>query len=133
MDAEEAAPAAASFEVTVLVVLVMRPTTVPSDFTFRLTVQVDTPATVAPVVVMRFPPAVAVDVPPQVDARPFGVATTRPAGNVSVKATPVSGSGFEFDTVSERLVVPREAIPAAAKALEITAGAGVGIGTKKTL
>ena len=36
-------------------------------------------------------PATAVIVPPpQVPVRPFGVATTRPAGRVSVNATPVS-------------------------------------------
>jgi hypothetical protein len=35
-------------------------------------------------------PATAVAVPPQVLAKPFGVATTSPAGNVSVNANPVS-------------------------------------------
>jgi len=52
-------------------------------------------------------PAAAVDVPPQELARLFGVATTTPAGNVSVNATPVSATlefGFVMLKVSE--VVP---------------------------
>jgi hypothetical protein len=35
-------------------------------------------------------PAVAVAVPPQLLVRPLGVATTRPGGKESVKATPFS-------------------------------------------
>src|SRR5258708_20195776 len=37
-------------------------------------------------------PATAVAVPPQVLLNPLGVATTRPAGRLSVKATPVSAT-----------------------------------------
>src|SRR5712672_60648 len=50
-------------------------------------------------------PATAVAVPPQVLVSPFGVATTRPAGSVSAKATPVSATtlaaGFVIVNVSD--------------------------------
>jgi hypothetical protein len=48
------------------------------------------PARLEPDKVMTPVPGVAVIVPPQVNDTPFGVATIKPAGNVSVNATPVS-------------------------------------------
>jgi hypothetical protein len=48
-------------------------------------------ASVPPVRLIVPEPAVAVMVPlPHAPVRPFGVETTRPAGNVSLKATPVA-------------------------------------------
>ncbi len=70
-------------------------------------------------------PATAVAVPPQVLVRPLGVATTRPAGRVSVKATPVSAAvlaaGLVMVKVSE--VVPFSGTAGAPKALAIDGGA----------
>ena len=70
-------------------------------------------------------PAVAAAVPPQLLVNPLGIATTRPEGNVSVKATPVSATvlaaGLVMVKVSE--VVPFSAMFAAPKALAIDGGA----------
>src|SRR5215813_4974164 len=55
-------------------------------------------------------PAVAVTAPPQVLLRPLGVATTRPAGSESVKATPVRASvllGLLILKVSEVVALSR--------------------------
>jgi hypothetical protein len=82
-------PGGASFEVTVLVVLVCTPIAVPVTFTEN--VHEEPAARVAPDRLMLFEPAVAVIVPPPQDPfRPFGVDTIRPDGNVSVNASPVS-------------------------------------------
>jgi hypothetical protein len=69
-------------------------------------------------------PAVAVIVPPsQLPANPFGVATTRPAGNVSVKATPVNAvTGSELVIVKLRVVVSFNGMPAAPNDLSIEGG-----------
>lgn len=48
-------------------------------------------ATIPPEILIFPLPAVAVTVPPQVLLSPLGVATTKPAGKLSVKATPTSG------------------------------------------
>src|SRR5438093_672092 len=66
-------------------------------------------------------PAVAVMVPPPHEpVRPFGVATTRPAGSVSVKATPVRGvPAFGFVSVKVSVVVPFSGTVAPPKTLEI--------------
>src|SRR5258708_161175 len=70
-------------------------------------------------------PAPAVAVPPQVLVRALGVATTSPAGSVSVKATPVSAAvlaaGLVMVKVSE--VVPFSGTAGAPKALAIDGGA----------
>lgn len=69
-------------------------------------------------------PAAAVAVPPQVLASPLGVATTNPAGRLSVKATPVSAmlllTGLVIVKLSE--VEPFKGILAAPKALTIVGG-----------
>ena len=49
------------------------------------------PVAIVPALMLTDPePATAVAVPPHVFASPFGVATTSPAGSVSVNATPVA-------------------------------------------
>src|SRR5260370_39661338 len=70
-------------------------------------------------------PATAVAAPPQVLVSPFGVATTKPAGRVSVKATPVSGMGLIPGLVMVKVseVEPFNGIVAAPKALVIVGGA----------
>src|SRR5262249_21249531 len=69
-------------------------------------------------------PAVAVAVPPQVLLRPFGVATTRPAGRLSVNANPVRPMllfGLVMLMVSD--VVPFSGILAAPNCLVTVCGA----------
>ena len=82
-------------------------------------------ATVPPVSEMLPEPAVAVAVPPQVLVKPFGVATTSPAGNVSVKATPVSATALAagFVMVKVSVETPFTAIAVGLKALAIEGGA----------
>src|SRR5579872_4618638 len=82
-----ATPAPLSVAVTAPVVLFFTPAVVP--VTLMDTVQFPLEA-IVPAESERLPdPATAVAVPLQVLLRLFGVATTRPAGNVSVTATPV--------------------------------------------
>src|SRR5205085_2483527 len=68
-------------------------------------------------------PAVAVAVPPQVLVRPLGVATTKPAGRLSVNDSPVSDTlvfGLVMVMVSD--VVPLSGILVAPKVLVTVAG-----------
>src|SRR5258708_9211357 len=82
-------------------------------------------AMVPPVSEMLPEPATAVAVPPQVLVRPLGVATTRPAGRGSVKATPVSATGVAAGLVMGKVseVVPVSGTAAAPNALPLDAGA----------
>jgi hypothetical protein len=86
--AEAVVPVPPSVEVTLPVVLFLMPAVVPVTFTLKLQelLAVTLPADklITPV------PAVAVTVPAQLPVSPLGVETTKPEGNVSVKATPVS-------------------------------------------
>jgi hypothetical protein len=70
-------------------------------------------------------PAVAVAVPPHVLVKPFSVATTSPAGNVSVNATPASATVLTAGLVivNVRLVVPFTGMAVAPNALPILGGA----------
>lgn len=76
--------------------------------TSTVNVQVAEAARVAPERVMEVDAAVAVMVPPpHVPLRPFGVATAKPPGRLSVIVTPVAivvGSGFV--TTKVRLIIP---------------------------
>lgn len=60
-----------------------------APYTFKVMVQNAPAARLAPLRLTKELPAVAVAVPPQVMERPLGVATIRPEGSVSLKATPV--------------------------------------------
>jgi len=78
-----------STDVTAPVVLIFVPNVVPVTFALKVHEAFD--ASVAPVKLTLPDPAVAVIVPPpQLPASPLGVETIRPAGNVSVKPTPVN-------------------------------------------
>jgi hypothetical protein len=96
--------------------LVCRPAAVP--VTLIENVQEPLAAIVPPDKLIAFVPAVAVIVPaPHVPVRPFGVEITRPAGSVSLKATPVSAVvvfGFVMVKLSE--VEPFSGMLAAPKA-----------------
>jgi len=115
------APAPLSFDEIGPVVLFCTPACTP--VTFRLIVQEPFAARVPPVRLMEPEPAAAVVVPPQLLVNPFGVATTKPAGRVSLKATPVSAIdafGFEMLKVSEVEAFSR--MLAAPKALVMVGG-----------
>lgn len=75
--------------------------------TFAVIVQVEFAVTVPPVRLTEPVPAVAVAVPPQLLVSPFGVATTRLAGNESVNWTPSrSVEGFGLLRVIVRVLTP---------------------------
>ena len=114
-------PVPPSVEVTVTL-LFFTPAVVPCTFTE--TVQEPLAATVPPDKLTVEDPATAVAVPPQVLVRAFGVATTNPAGKLSVNAT-VSGMVLELVIVKLSEVVPFNGILAAPKNLRIVGGAAV--------
>ena len=86
IEAFDVLPVPPSVEVTVTE-LFFTPAVVPCTLTE--TVQLALAAKVPAERLMLPDPAVAVAVPPQVLFKPFGVATTRPAGRLSVKEIPV--------------------------------------------
>jgi len=121
IEAEAVPPVPPSVEVTLPVVLFCVPAAMPVTFTENA--QELLAAIVPPVRLITLVACVAVIVPPpQVPVRPLGVATTRPAGSVSLKATPVSAVVLLFWMVKLRLVEPFSGIEAAPKALMITGG-----------
>jgi len=99
------APGGASFEVTVLVVLVCTPIAVPVTFTEK--VHEAPGARLAPDRLMLFEPAIAVIVPPHEPVRPLGVDTISPDGSVSVNVSPVSAIEFGFVSVKLKAVLLR--------------------------
>jgi hypothetical protein len=120
MEAFEVLPVPPSVEVTVTE-LFFTPAVVP--WTLTETVQLALAARVPPDRLMLPDPAVAVAVPPQVLFSALGVATTRPAGRLSVKAIPLKARlvfGFWIVNVSE--VVPFSGIWAAPNTLAIEGG-----------
>jgi hypothetical protein len=116
------APVPPSVELTAPVVLALAPAVVP--VTFTLNVQEPLAAIVPPERLIEPEPATAVMVPlPQVPVSPFGVETTKPAGSVSLNATPVSATVvFGLLMVKLRLVEPFRGMLAAPNALLIVGG-----------
>src|SRR5260370_19921646 len=94
MLAFEVLPVPPSVEVT-CTLLFFTPAVVP--VTFTATVHEALNASVPPDSLTVPEPATAVAVPPQQLVRPFGVATTRPAGKLSVYAPPVSATAMSAD------------------------------------
>jgi len=91
--------------------------------TFRETVQDALAASVPPDKLADPAPATAVAVPPHVLLKLLGVATTSPAGRLSVNASPVSVTPvFGFEMLSVRDVVPFKGIVAAPNDLVIAGG-----------
>ena len=120
IEALEVLPVPPSVEVT-WTLLFFTPAVVP--VTFTETVQEALAARVPPERLTLEDPTTAVAVPPQVLFNAFGVAITRPAGRLSVKAMPVSAMpvfGFVMLKVSE--VEPFNGMLAAPKALVIVGG-----------
>jgi hypothetical protein len=100
--ADAVLPVPALVDVTAPVVLVRFPVDVP--FTVTLNVHDPFAAMPAPVKVTPFDPAAAVMLPPpQEPVNPLGVATTSPAGKVSVNATPVMAAVFAAGLVMLKL------------------------------
>ena len=121
IEAEAVPPVPPSVEDTFPVVLFCVPAAMPVTLTEN--VQELLAAMVPPLRLITLVPAVAVIVPaPQVPVRPFGVETTRPAGNVSLKATPVTAVVLLFWMVKLSEVEPFSGMLAAPKALMITGG-----------
>lgn len=116
-------PVPPSVEPTLPVVLVCKPAVMPVTFTEK--VQEALAAIVPPDKLMTPVPAVAVIVPaPHEPVRPFGVEITKPAGSVSLKATPVSATvalGFVMVKLSE--VEPFRGMLAAPNTFAIVGGA----------
>src|SRR4051812_10279078 len=98
--------------------LFLTPAVVP--VTFMLKVQFELTAIVPPARAIEPAPAFAVIVPaPHVPETPGGVATTTPAGRVSVNAAPLRAVfALLFVIVNERLVEPFNGIVVAPNALE---------------
>jgi len=109
-------------EVMALVRLFFTPAVVP--FTFRLMLQELFAARVPPLRETPLLPAIAVIVPVQVPPWPFGVATTKPAGKLSLNARPLRATVLAdgLVIVNIRVVVPPTGIVAAPNALLIVGG-----------
>jgi len=120
--AEAVPPVPPSVEVTLPVVLFCRPAAVPVTLTEN--VQEAFAAMDPPARLITFVPAVAVMVPaPQEPVRPLGVEMIRPAGSVSLKATPVSATvAFGFVIVKLSEVEPFSGMLAAPNAFAIVGG-----------
>jgi hypothetical protein len=125
-DAVAGLPGGASLELTGEVVLTLVPALV--AVTLTEIVQEADPASDAPDRPAELPPAVAAMVPPHDPDRPFGVATTNPAGNVSVNATPVMVVVAALVMVKLSDVLPPRGTDAAPKASLIV---GAGASTKR--
>src|SRR5437773_260375 len=120
--AEAVLPGPPSTEVTAPVVLFFVPAVVPVTFTLKLHDAL--PASVALARLMLPDPATAVIVPPpQLPVSPFGVETTRPAGSVSVKPTPVNVEALGLVIVKLSEVEPPSGMLAAPNAFTIVGGA----------
>lgn len=115
------APAPPWVELMVPVVLFLVPAVVP--VTLTATVQFALAASEPADRLMVPDPDVAVTVPPHTPLDPFGVDTTKPEGNVSLKAIPDNAEALGFVIVKVRLVEPFKAIEAAPNALLIVGGA----------
>jgi len=100
-------PGPDSLELTLPVVLLFGPAVVP--VTVTLNMQLPPPAMDPPLKLIRFPPLVVTVPPPHAADDPL--ATVNPAGNVSVKLTPVMPSeALVLVMVNVRLVVPPSGI-----------------------
>jgi hypothetical protein len=126
--AEAVAPAPASVDVTALVVLFCVPEVVPVTFTAK--VHDAFAASGEPDRVTPFDPATAVMVPaPQSPVNPFGVATTCPAGKLSVNPMPLSERPvFGFDRLKVKVVLPFNGMLAAPNAFVMLGGSFAGGG-----
>jgi hypothetical protein len=118
-----ATPVPPLVEETGPVVLLLTPEVVP--VTLTAIVQEPLAAIEPPAREIEPEPAVAVTVPPHAPVKPFGVATTSPAGKVSVKATPVNVTVFAAGLVMEKVseVEPLIGMVEAPNALLMVGGA----------
>src|SRR6185503_11817355 len=120
MEAFDVLPVPPSVEVT-FTLLFFTPAVVPCTLT--TTVQLPLAAIVPPLRLIEPEPAVAVTVPLQVLLNPFGVATTKPAGRLSVKATPLSATPvFGLVIVKVSVVTPFSGMVAAPNCFAMDGG-----------
>jgi hypothetical protein len=121
--AEAVSPVPPCVEVIAPVTFVFAPPVVPVTFTAK--VQVALAARAAPESETVPDAAVAVKVPPPHEpVSPLGVATTKPAGKLSVKAIPLRADPlFGFARLNVRVVFPFSATIGTPKALPIVGGA----------
>jgi hypothetical protein len=120
------APAPLSFDVIAPVVLFFMPALVPVTLIEKLQ---EAFAASDPLARLTLPAvAVMVPLPTHDPLRPLGVATTRPDGNESVNATPVSGEALGLLTVKVREVLALREMDETPKASE-SMGAGCAITT----
>jgi hypothetical protein len=91
--------------------------------TLTTTAQVEPAVRVAPANATEVDPAVAVAVPPQRELSPFGVATTSPAGSVSLNASPVNPTPLGLLKVNVSEVEPLRPMVESLKAMAMTGGA----------
>jgi len=119
--AVEVLPVPALAEVTVTL-LFFTPEEMPVTFTDSEHEALE--ASVTPDKVTELPPGGAADVPPQLVLRSVVDDTTNPAGRVSVKATPVIGSGLPAGLVivNDKVVDPLSGILFAPNALAMVGG-----------
>jgi hypothetical protein len=106
--------------VNTLLLLFLMPVVVP--LTFTVIEQLLDAGIVPPDSAIEPLPAVAVTLPPHVLVKPFGVATTSPAGSESLNTAPVRGCAFGFASVNVRLVDELSGIAAFPNALLIVGG-----------
>ena len=125
-------PAPPSVEVTALVVFRKFPTAEVSTFTLK--VQLPLGGSVAPERLTVPDPATAVITPPpQLPDNPFGVATSKVPGSVSLKPIPDRASAaLGLVRMKFRRVVEFGKMPDCAKNLPITGGCGVLAGTTRS-
>jgi len=111
-------------ELTAPVVFVNRPEAVPVTFTTTVHVVLGV-AMFPPLRLMPLDPATAVTVPPHRLAKPFGVATSKPAGSVSANAIPLTAVAFAAGLVIVKVkaVVPFKGMDGTAKAFAMAGGA----------
>src|SRR5215471_2051742 len=119
MEAFDVFPVPPSVELTVTL-LFLTPVVVP--VTFTETAQEPLAAIVPAERLTLDDPAAAVAVPPHVLLRLGVAATTRPAGRLSVNATPVAGEAFGFEMAKLKVVVPFSGTVVAPKLLVIETG-----------
>lgn len=115
-----ALPAPPSVELTFPVTLCLRPAVVPVTFTVMVQLPNGPSAPFARLTLALA--ATALILPRQEPLTPFGVATTRPEGRLSVNARPVRVDAFGLFRVRLRLVVPLRAMLDAPKTLPMVGG-----------
>src|SRR5262245_17880047 len=121
MPAEAFAPAPLSVDVMLPVWFILRPRSIAVTVTEKM--QELPAAIVPPVSAMELARGTAVTVPPHEPVKPFGLATTSPAGSGSVKATPLRLVEFGLWSVNVNVVLAKNGMELTPKDLAIVGAA----------